>query len=277
VAREIEDSRERLRTGLLAIYGWYERNAALAGCVLRDAESHALTDEIAEMRFGPHFANYRVVLGAELSATQCVVLRLALSFFTWRTLVCEGGLKADAAVEAMVQAVDCRRPNTSIPLCARLRVSLRARRGASSGVGCGCARISKWKSERGMLRRSCPLLTWSASSSGSADTTAETHTARAATTTSGTAAGATAAATNPAVDAEPIRPVNLGPAGALLQLSRLLITARGREYGRHEQHYNSRRLLHRILHSIVTDLLGLEDCRRSLQRKKEFIQARRST
>src|SRR5918999_64410 len=48
--RAIADQRERLRTGLLAIYGWYERNAELAACVLRDAEYHALTREIAEMR-----------------------------------------------------------------------------------------------------------------------------------------------------------------------------------------------------------------------------------
>jgi hypothetical protein len=33
-------------------------------------------------------------------------LRLALSFFTWRTLVHEGGLKR-AAVDAMVQAAVC--------------------------------------------------------------------------------------------------------------------------------------------------------------------------
>ena len=32
--RAIKDQRERLRTGLLAIYGWYERNAALNACVL---------------------------------------------------------------------------------------------------------------------------------------------------------------------------------------------------------------------------------------------------
>ena len=38
--RAIEDRRERLRTGLLAIYDWYERNAALIACVLRDAEHH---------------------------------------------------------------------------------------------------------------------------------------------------------------------------------------------------------------------------------------------
>ena len=90
-----------------AIYGWYERNAALAACVLRDAEYHALTREITEMRFGPYMAAYQEVLGAKLSAKQRAVLQLALSFFTWRTLVREGGLKPGAAVEAMVQAIDC--------------------------------------------------------------------------------------------------------------------------------------------------------------------------
>jgi AcrR family transcriptional regulator len=105
--RAIEDLRERRRTGLLAIYRWYERNAALTACVLRDAEYHALTKEIAEMRVGPHMAAYLDVLGARLGARQRAVLRLALSFFTWRTLVRESGLKPGAAVEAMVQAIDC--------------------------------------------------------------------------------------------------------------------------------------------------------------------------
>ncbi len=105
--RAITNQRLRLRTGLLAIYGWYERNAALAACVLRDAEYHALTREISEMRLGPPMAAYWEVLGAKLSAKQCAVLRLALSFFTWRTLAQEGGLKRAAAVDAMVQAVDC--------------------------------------------------------------------------------------------------------------------------------------------------------------------------
>ena len=105
--RAIGDLRERLRTGLLAIYGWYERNAELAACVLRDAEYHALTREISEMRFGPYMAAYQEVLGAKLSAKQRAVLRLALSFFTWRTLAREGGLKRAAAVDAMVQAIDC--------------------------------------------------------------------------------------------------------------------------------------------------------------------------
>jgi AcrR family transcriptional regulator len=103
----IADRRERLRTGLLAIYGWYERNAALAACVLRDAEHHTLTKEIVELRIGPQMAAYRDVLGAKLSAKQRAILGLALNFFTWRTLVRDGGLKPGAAVEAMVQAVDC--------------------------------------------------------------------------------------------------------------------------------------------------------------------------
>ena len=45
--RAIEDRHERLRAGLAAIYGWYERNAELAACVLRDVENHPLTREIA--------------------------------------------------------------------------------------------------------------------------------------------------------------------------------------------------------------------------------------
>ena len=107
VWRDIGDQHERLRTGLLAIYGWYERNADLAGCVLRDAEYHALTREIAGLRFGPYVTTYHEVLGADLSEKQHAVLRLALSFFTWRTLVRDGGLKQSAAVATMVQAIDC--------------------------------------------------------------------------------------------------------------------------------------------------------------------------
>ncbi len=105
--RTIEDRRERLRVGLHAVYGWYERNADLAACVLRDAESHPLTKEIAELRFGPSVAAYHEVLGAELSKRQRAVLHLALGFFTWRALVCEAGLDQGAAVGAMVRAIDC--------------------------------------------------------------------------------------------------------------------------------------------------------------------------
>lgn len=105
--REIADQRERLRTGLLAIYGWYERNSGQAACVLRDAEFHPLTREISQMRFGPYFAAYKQVLGAGLNARQRALLGLALSFFTWRALVQDGELTTAAAVELMVEAIAC--------------------------------------------------------------------------------------------------------------------------------------------------------------------------
>ena len=55
----------------------------------------------------PYWAAYQEVLGAKLSLKQRAVLGLALSFFTWRTLVREGGLEQGAAVGAMVNAIEC--------------------------------------------------------------------------------------------------------------------------------------------------------------------------
>jgi AcrR family transcriptional regulator len=103
--RGIPDRRERLATGLRAVYGWYERNAALLACVTRDAEHHAPTREVAELRFGPFLAGWLDVLGAGLSAPQLAMLRLALSYFTWRTLARDAGLRQAAAVAGMVQAI----------------------------------------------------------------------------------------------------------------------------------------------------------------------------
>ncbi len=104
--RAIKDPAERLQVGLRAIYGWYERNAKVTACVLRDAEHHAPTREVTELRFGPVMATYGEVLGAKLSARQRALLRLALGFFTWRTLDHESGLKQAAAAALMAQAIE---------------------------------------------------------------------------------------------------------------------------------------------------------------------------
>src|SRR3954454_16432092 len=103
--RAIKDRHERLHAGLTAIYGWYERNAQLLSCVLRDAEVHSLAREMAALRFGPYEAAYSEVLGAKLNSEQRAMLVLALSFFTWRTLTRDGGLKQGAAVGAMAEAI----------------------------------------------------------------------------------------------------------------------------------------------------------------------------
>jgi AcrR family transcriptional regulator len=111
----IADPDARLRAGLEALYGWYERNEALAACVLRDGEHHALTREINEMRMGPAMASYRSVMGEGLAGPQQAMLRLALSFHTWRTLAREAGLSRAAAAAAMAGAIlsargpDCER------------------------------------------------------------------------------------------------------------------------------------------------------------------------
>ena len=103
--RAIVDPAVRLTAGLGELYGWYERNADLAACVLRDAEHHAPTREVTELRLGPPMSACRDVLGVGLGTRQQALLALALSFFTWRSLAREGGLDRDAAVAAMVGAI----------------------------------------------------------------------------------------------------------------------------------------------------------------------------
>jgi AcrR family transcriptional regulator len=104
--RDIADRHERLTTGLSAIYAWYERNAQLLACVLRDAEHHTLTRETAELRFGATIAGWHDVLGHKFNAKERAMLHLALGYFTWRSLVREAGLKSNAAVGAMVRAIE---------------------------------------------------------------------------------------------------------------------------------------------------------------------------
>ena len=104
--RAIADPRARLQTGLEAIYGWFARNEQLVGCVLRDAEHHEITRETAAATFAPMFASYQAVLGGGLAGTQQAMLHLAVSFYTWRSLVRDSGLSQADAVAAMVRAID---------------------------------------------------------------------------------------------------------------------------------------------------------------------------
>ena len=100
---------ERLRTGLDALYGYYERNAELLACVFRDAEHHPPTQRITALRFGPPMAAFREVLGEDLSDRQRAMLGLAMSYYSWRTLARDERLDRAAAVTAMVQTITCGR------------------------------------------------------------------------------------------------------------------------------------------------------------------------
>ncbi|MDQ6435188.1 helix-turn-helix domain-containing protein [Mesorhizobium sp. LHD-90] len=104
--RALEDRRERLTTGIRAIYDWYERQAPLLARVLRDAEHHALTRDIARTQFARPFAEWKEALGAGLDHQQRAMLGLALRFFSWRYMSRDAGLSQDAAVDMMVLAID---------------------------------------------------------------------------------------------------------------------------------------------------------------------------
>lgn len=103
--RSLDDPDKRLRAGLRAIYDWFERNAALTACVLRDAENHTLVQEVTALRFGQPMAELSKVLGAKFNDRQRALLDVALSFFTWRTLARDSGLKQAAIVALMTKAI----------------------------------------------------------------------------------------------------------------------------------------------------------------------------
>ena len=102
--RNLDDPERRLRAGLRAIYDWFERNAGLTACVLRDAEHHAVVREVTALRFVQPMANIRAVLGTKLNDRQRALLDLSLSFFTWRTLARDSGLTQAAIVAVMTKA-----------------------------------------------------------------------------------------------------------------------------------------------------------------------------
>jgi AcrR family transcriptional regulator len=105
--RLIADPQVRLRRGLADLYAWFARNAELASSVLRDAEIHPPTREIAHMRIGTRMEAFREVLAEGFDPTPELqaALGLALSFYTWRSLVRDAGLSTDAAAAVMTRAV----------------------------------------------------------------------------------------------------------------------------------------------------------------------------
>ncbi len=101
----VNDPAVRLTKAFLALYAWFARNSELMGRVLRDAEHHAATRHAVVTRFGPRVQTIHESLAGGLDARGVAALQLAMSFYTWRTLVTEAGMKPEAAVELMVGAV----------------------------------------------------------------------------------------------------------------------------------------------------------------------------
>lgn len=95
--RSLSAGSERVLAGLTRFYEWFARNDALAGCVLRDADHHELTQRITALRMTPSFEAAAAIMGENLGARAVVLLAVALDFPCWRTLA-RSFAPADAAV-----------------------------------------------------------------------------------------------------------------------------------------------------------------------------------
>ena len=98
--RDLPAGRERLRAGLEKIYRWFDRNEGQAACVLRDAEYHATTREMVELRMAPIFALATEVLGEQLGPRSRTMLAVALDFACWRVMKRSHAPAAAAALMA---------------------------------------------------------------------------------------------------------------------------------------------------------------------------------
>ena len=97
---------ERLRIGLREMYAFFESNEPMMSRLVVDAETHALTREMIQLRRGVELAEIRRTLAGALPrrAAAQATLDLALDFRTWQRLR-RGGLSSRAAADAMVRAL----------------------------------------------------------------------------------------------------------------------------------------------------------------------------
>ena len=82
----INDPAVRLSKALTELYGWFDRNEAMAANVIGDAEHHTILREISALRFGAPLGAIAASVSAGLGAKGKAALHLALSYHTWRTL-----------------------------------------------------------------------------------------------------------------------------------------------------------------------------------------------
>lgn len=92
--------RRRVSEGLAELYTWYRRNSGQAACVLRDAEHHALTREMVELRMKPAMERAAGSLGEGFGDRARELLHVAMEFGTWRVLSLTHDPRSAAALMA---------------------------------------------------------------------------------------------------------------------------------------------------------------------------------
>jgi AcrR family transcriptional regulator len=109
---QVADPQERLGLALGEVYAYHRRTEPMISNVVRDAQVHHLTREMAEPYF-QLFERMRYVLvtgwGAEDERLDLLLAALghALDFQTWRSLVRQQGLDDERAIEVVVAMVRC--------------------------------------------------------------------------------------------------------------------------------------------------------------------------
>jgi AcrR family transcriptional regulator len=107
----IDDPKERLRTALTELYGFYARTEPMRANVLRDAQTIPELAALLEHSVVPYLERVRDLLAAgwevrgDSRRRLLATLKLAIDFHTWRTLERGSGLKREEAVETMLEAV----------------------------------------------------------------------------------------------------------------------------------------------------------------------------
>jgi AcrR family transcriptional regulator len=91
----IEDRRERLRTALEAIYGWYRANEGMLGNTERDATLLPALAQAADP--SAYLEPVRAGLAPSGDRVERAAVGHALAFSTWRSLAREGLTDAEAA------------------------------------------------------------------------------------------------------------------------------------------------------------------------------------
>jgi AcrR family transcriptional regulator len=109
---QIADPEERLRSALTEVYVYHRRTEPMMSNVVRDAQVHPITREMAEPYY-QLFEQMRYVLatgwGVEDERLPLLLATLghALDFQTWRSLARQQGLNDEQAVEVMMGMVRC--------------------------------------------------------------------------------------------------------------------------------------------------------------------------
>jgi AcrR family transcriptional regulator len=99
--RDIADAAERLERGIGLLYDYFERNAGELWPIVRDAETHALTREMMELRFQPVLRRMVEVLVEPFQLPPAgrrpfeSLLEILLDFPVWRRLRASVGSAAE--------------------------------------------------------------------------------------------------------------------------------------------------------------------------------------